>query len=195
MGGSCRRLKSSSTALPNPPACALSSMVNTLPVLSAQWQISSLSKGLTNRGLITAASMPPFSKPWLLPGRDRHGCRPAAAGCRLPSAEHFAFADRQFLESAAELHILAGAAWIADGCRTVMEDGGVEHVLQFVFVLGRHEHQVGDNTQERESKTPWWVGPSSPTTPARSMAKVTGRFGQADIMDDLVHGTAGRKVE
>ncbi len=38
------------------------------------------------------------------------------------------------------------------------------------------------------SKAPWWVGPSSPTRPARSMAKTTLQLLQADVVDDLVVG-------
>ena len=36
------------------------------------------------------------------------------------------------------------------------------------------------------SKTPWCVGPSSPTRPARSIAKTTLSVLQADVVDDLV---------
>ena len=38
------------------------------------------------------------------------------------------------------------------------------------------------------SKAPWCVGPSSPTRPARSIAKTTFELLQADVVDDLVEG-------
>ena len=36
------------------------------------------------------------------------------------------------------------------------------------------------------SKAPWWVGPSSPTRPARSIANTTFEVLEADVVDDLV---------
>jgi hypothetical protein len=38
------------------------------------------------------------------------------------------------------------------------------------------------------SKAPWWVGPSSPTSPARSIGEDDVELLQADVVDDLVVG-------
>ena len=38
------------------------------------------------------------------------------------------------------------------------------------------------------SNAPWWVGPSSPTSPARSIANTTFELLQADVVHDLVVG-------
>ena len=38
------------------------------------------------------------------------------------------------------------------------------------------------------SYTPWWLGPSGPVMPARSMQNTTGQAVQGDVVDDLVPG-------
>ena len=136
------------------PFLTLSSMVTTRPVFSAQTQISSLSSGLMKRGLMTAASMPEFhqsfggSQSRVDPVADRaaagHRSLPAAVlPCRWPA-----------FQVPVKFDPFARSAGIADGDRTVMMDGGIEHMLQFVLILGCHQDQVGNKAQERKIKDP-----------------------------------------
>ena len=62
------------------------------------------------------------------------------------------------------------------------------HLRELGFVGGRHDHQTRQASQISESKEPACVGPSAPTSPARSIAKRTGRLLDRDVVHDLVVG-------
>ena len=59
--------------------------------------------------------------------------------------------------------------------------------LDHATVMRRHSFsspghittRLGMQARKERSKAPWWVAPSAPTRPPRSMAKVTGRFCRA----------------
>ena len=68
-------------------------------------------------------------------------------------------------------------ARIAKGGGTIVDAGGRRHHMHQLGLVGcRHHHHAGQARRDRRHrKTPAWVGPSAPTSPARSMAKRTGR--------------------
>ena len=95
----------------------------------------------------------------------------------LALADDPALADLERLRRLGQRHARALAARIAHRDRAaVVQRHGVDHVDQLGLVGGGHHHEIGQGAEISEVEAPAWVAPSAPTSPARSIAKRTGRF-------------------
>ena len=77
-------------------------------------------------------------------------------------------------------------AGVADGSRLREVHGGVEHVLEFVFIFWRHNNEVGDGPKERKVEETVMGGAVFPNDTGPIQHEHHGEVLQAHIMEDLV---------
>ena len=105
-----------------------------------------------------------------------------------PSAENFGFADGQNLRLGLARDAGDGAARIADGAGTGKRDGGLHHVGELVFVLGRHEDDFRNAAQIGDVEEAVMRGAVVAGEAGAIHAEKHGKLLQADVVDDRVEG-------
>ena len=105
---------------------------------------------------------------------------PGEDGGFVAFSDGFALADGECAEVFGYACAWPFAPGVAYGGWAWMVKTGGQHFSTLVFVLGGHDDEVwGCSPGSWWSKLPAWVGPSGPTSPARSRANRTSRFWMA----------------
>ncbi len=174
--GTCRRVKSSKTAEPNPPATAFSSTVTNPPGNLASCSTNSSSNGFTKRASATVTAVPRAASSsaaesavlTILPMASIPASFPSRRISPLPNGTVRGFT---FLPGAAVAPLGYRIATGRASCKAV-------HNISRNAAPSRGAITtiLGNVRRNDKSSTPWCVGPSSPTMPARSKQKITGRF-------------------
>ena len=167
--------RSCSTIAPNPPLAPCSTRDQRL-VMPQQAARSGRSPAAWQSG-----HRPPSADPPAPPTSAACGIRPDArrrtgAPRRTPSRST---RPLPISSTAALRHLDANAfaARIAEGDRPgVMRGGRGDHVHQLGLVARGHDHQARQVREEADVEGPGMGRTVGPTSPARSMAKRTGRF-------------------
>ena len=81
-----------------------------------------------------------------------------------------------------------GSPGVAQGNGAAAARGGLQHVLEFVFVLRRHDDKVWDGTEEGEIEQAVVGGAVGPDEAAPVQRQDYGQLLQADVVDHLVVG-------
>ena len=174
--------------VPAPPTRMPSSTVTTRPWAAASASIAG-SGGDTTRTSHTVASMPSAAS---LPAAS------SAASTILPTARRHTVPSPAVRPGAPRARTHGAVARLAG--RGLREADGRRAVEARAPrrasprppgpTTGRRRSCPGWTSVRARSRTPWWLGPSSPVIPARSRTKTTGRPVQPDVEVGLVEGAA-----